>query len=186
MAYLRTLNFNFNAIWVGLTMGTCRHYFHHTFSSKSLVFNEIVIYQELFGVVMLPTSSSNHVRDRNYNIEKGKGKNSELCSTFFDSEIPLPSSHHLHVCCQTWSKWQWMSFSLSYWIKIIISSIAMIVTFTQAIESLISELVIGSRPCSETFFILQVFPILKKQLPKSSYFYLEQTLSSKFLYVFLG
>ena len=62
----------------------------------------------------------------------------------------------------------------------------MIVTFTQAIESLISELVVGSRPCSETFFILQVFAILKKQLPKSSYFYLEQTLSSKFLYVFLG
>ena len=54
-------------------------------------------------------------------------------------------------------------------IKIITSSIAMIVTFTQAIESLMGELVVGSRPCSETFFILQVFPILKKQLPKSSY-----------------
>ena len=45
----------------------------------------------------------------------------------------------------------------------------MIVTFSQAIESLMGELVVGSRPCSETFFILQVFPILKKQLPKSSY-----------------
>ena len=32
------LNFNFNAIWVRLTMGTCRHCFHHTFSSKSFGF----------------------------------------------------------------------------------------------------------------------------------------------------
>lgn len=101
-----------------LYMGTCGRRFRLAFFIKSSVFREIVVYQELFCVVMLlPSSSKQNEDDGKKKIKKGIG---------FTSKTKTLSEQHSYMRCQTWSEYG--NAMVAVIPKIVLSSTAIVTT----------------------------------------------------------